>query len=216
MLPMCDRFPTDDEIPRGVRHGEEISQFIPPDLEVVEGDLLECQILIIAAPGAVGKSTLANALSAQRGALVWDLAEAEEVGYGTLDAVLESTMQPGLKTDFLEWMAEGIQFMIVDALDEGRIKVRENSFQRLLENISRLAQDAKNPCFVLFGRTQIVNAVWLSLTDQNIDATILNIEPFTRDQANSYIDKRVDAQRTGPLVECPRLDISATGSAYPI
>ena len=202
LLPKCEVFPTGDKLPRGVSYGDMIPEFTPPDVALAEGHPDKSQVLIIAAPGAVGKSTLAMALSSQRGALIWDLADAEEVGSGSLDAMLEYTMQPGLRTDFLEWMSEGIQFIIIDALDEGRIKVNENSFSRLLENIGRLAKDAKNICFVLLGRTQIAETVWLSLTDQEIDASILTIEPFTREQANEYIRKRVDAPETAPLVEC--------------
>ena len=202
LLPKCEVFPTDDKLPRGVGYGTVLPEFTPPDLALAEGDLDNSQVLIIAAPGAVGKSTLATALSSQRGALLWDLAEAEEVGYGSLDAMLERTMQPGLKIDFLEWMSEGIQFMIIDALDEGRIKVNENSFLRLLENVGRLAEGAKGVCFVLLGRTQIAESVWLSLTDLDINASMLTIEPFTREQANEYIEKRATRDLTDPFIEC--------------
>ena len=202
LLPSCEDFPTDDELPRGVSYGTMIPEFTPPDVALAEGAPHDSQALIIAAPGAVGKSTLARALSSQRGALIWDLAEAEEVGYGSLDAMLEHTMRPGLKTDFLEWMSEGMQFIIIDALDEGRIKVNENSFIRLLENVSRLARGGKGISFVLLGRTQIAESVWLSLTDQDINASILTIEPFTREQANEYIGKRAERDLTGPFIEC--------------
>ena len=166
------------------------------------GDIDNSEVLIIAAPGAVGKSTLARALSSEKGALIWDLAEAEEVGSGSLDAMLEYAMQAGVKPDFLEYMSAGYQFIIIDALDEGRIKVNENSFSRLLENITRLAKGAHNVCFVLLGRTQIADSVWLSLEDQNINASILNIEPFTRAQANEYIAKRVESQGLDLLNDC--------------
>ena len=202
LLPQCEVFPADDKLPRGVSYGTTIPEFTPPDVALAEGVLEKSQVLIVAAPGAVGKSTLARALSSQKGALIWDLAEAEEVGFGSLDAMLERAMKPLLKSDFLEWMSEGIQFIIIDALDEGRIKVNENSFLRLLENISRLGKDAKSICFVLLGRTQIAESVWLSLADQGIDASILTIEPFTRDQANDYIERRSVRPLTDPFVEC--------------
>ena len=202
LLPQCELFPTDDQLPRGVYYGTVIPEFTAPDVALVEGSLDKSQVLIVAAPGAVGKSTLARALSSQRRSLIWDLAKAEEVGFGSLDAMLERTMQPGLKSDFLEWMKEGMQFVIVDALDEGRLKVNENSFNRLIENIGRLAKRAKGICFVLLGRTQIAESVWLGLTDQDINASILTIEPFTREQANEYIHKRTESQQTGLFVEC--------------
>ena len=202
LLPRGEEFPTSDELPSGVSYGSMIPEFIPPSVALAEGCPEKSQVLIIAAPGAVGKSTLARALSSRRGSLIWDLAEADEVGYGSLDAILENTMQSGLKADFLEWMSEGMQFVIIDALDEGRIKVNENSFLQLLQNISRLARNSKGICFVLLGRTQIAESVWLSLTDNDIEASILTIEPFDRAQANDYIAKHLDREQTRPLVEC--------------
>ena len=202
ILPMCDAFPTNRELPRGVTYGSMIREFTPPEVALVEGDIYNSQVLIVAAPGAVGKSTLASALSVKNDAVIWDLAEAEEVGFGSLDAMIERTVQQGLKADFLEWMSEGIQFVIIDALDEGRIKVNENSFIRLLENISRLAKNAKGVCFVLMGRTQIAESVWLTLADLETDVSIVTIEPFTRQQANEYIEKRATRPSTTPFVEC--------------
>ena len=202
LLPICDEFPINDKLPRGVSYGTVMTEFVPPDVSVEEGDLSNSQVLIVAAPGAVGKSTLGRALSSKNHALIWNLADAEEVGSGSLDAMLEYAMQPGLKSDFVEWMSKGLQFIIIDALDEGRIKVNENSFSRLLENISRLAKDTEGICFVLLGRTQIAELVWLSLTDQDINASILTIDPFSREQANEYIRKRAKSKWTSPYDEC--------------
>ena len=201
-LPNCERFPTNINLPSGVSYGNTITEFVPPNVSHEAGDLDNSEVLIIAAPGAVGKSTLARALSSEKGALIWDLAEAEEVGSGSLDAMLDYAIQTGLKPEFLQWMSAGIQCIIIDALDEGRIKVNENSFSRLLENISRLAKDAQGICFVLLGRTQIAESVWLSLEDHNTKASILTIEPFTREQANEYIAKRVESRGIELLNEC--------------
>ena len=202
-LPPCEEsFPRNINLPPGVSYGGILPEFVPPNVSLEEGDLSGSQVLIFAAPGAVGKSTLGRALSAKKSTLIWDLAEAEEVGSGSLDAMLDYTMQTGSKPDFLEWMKEGIQFIIIDALDEGRIKVNELSFLRLLENIGRLAHDAKDVCFVLLGRTQIAESVWLTLTDQGVSSSILNIDPFAREQANEYIHNRVGCNWAAPLIEC--------------
>ena len=202
LLPICDEFPTQSPLPKGIKYGDMIEEFIPPDLSPVAGTASECQVLIVAAAGAVGKSTLAEALSSKKRALIWDLAEGDDVGHGTLDAILEYTMKSGSKSDFLEWMSEGLQFLIIDALDEGRFKVTENAFSLLLENISRLAKSSTGACFVLFGRTQIAESVWVELTDMGVNTSVVTIEPFSRAQANDYVAKRVGKRYTTPMVEC--------------
>ncbi len=201
-LPICDEFPTQSPLPKGIKYGDVIEEFIPPNLSSIAGTAIECQVLIVAAAGAVGKSTMAEALSSEKHALIWDLAEGDDVGHGTLDAILEYTMKTDSKSDFVEWMSEGLQFLIIDALDEGRFKVTENAFSLLLENISRLAETSKGTCFVLFGRTQIAESVWVDLTDMGVNTSIVAIDPFTRTQANDYIAKRVGNGYTTPVIEC--------------
>ena len=206
-LPDCESFPTKELLPEGVFRGQLIKEFIPPYLSVTEGEPDNSQVLIVSAPGAVGKSTLARAISANKKALIWDLSSADEIGSGSLDAMLEYVMEQGWKEDFREWMAEGLQFVIIDALDEGRIKVTESAFIRLLENIERLAKESKGVCFVLLGRTQVAEWVWLMLAESNkISTSLLTIDPFDRNQAVEYIDERiVSDRRTTVFEECRNL-----------
>ena len=218
-LPDCDRFPTSDTLPTGVSYiNEEMPKFVHPYLtDVVVGDSEATpQILIVSAPGAVGKSTLARRIAFEKRALLWDLALAPEVGSGSLDGTIFKSLSTGLAEDFREYMTEGLQFLIVDALDEGRIKVNENSFQRLLEDIARVGRNSKGICFVLLGRTRIADMAWLVLTEEGANARMVSIEPFNREQANQYIDNNVAEQkRTTPFYRCrdlifQRLEFSVT------
>ena len=100
-------------------------------------------------------------------------------------------------------MTEGLQFLIVDALDEGRLKVNENSFQRLLQDIGSLARGSKGLCFVLLGRTRIAETAWLILDDLGVKVSIISIEPFDREKANNYIDNNVSPEkRSGLFRDC--------------
>ena len=217
LLPTCDKFPTQKDVPSGVRFVDTIfSNFIPPRLqERPEGvQVNSSQVLIISAAGAVGKSTLATAIAHEKGAILWDLASAEEVGSGSLDAVIFNTIDNGRTEEYLEYLGHGLQFMIIDALDEGRIKVKEGSFRRLLENVASRAKGAKGICFVLLGRTRIADEAWLVLADENIKTSILSIEPFDREQANKYIETRLqDNQHTKPYRDCRDLIFSQLASS---
>ena len=201
-LPLCETFTTYDTMAPGMSYGKSIPEFIPPDVAVEEGDWQQSQVIIIAAPGAVGKSTMAAALSGDRNALIWDLAKAPELAYGSLDAAIGRTVEFESQSIYRDCIRNGSQFMIIDALDEGRIKVNENSFNQLLDNICFFAKNAQQACFVLFGRTQIAESVWLTLTDLKINTSILAIEPFNKEQAYAYIDKRGFISNTNPLYKC--------------
>lgn len=201
----CDEFPIGEVLPEGTLYvTEEKINFVPPNLSVSEEtpNIDQAQVLIVSAAGAVGKSTLARAIAFKKRALLWGLAVAQEVGASSLDGMLSNTLKQK-KEDFLEYLSEGYQFIVIDALDEGRLKVNENSFRRLLENVAQLAKDSKGVCFVLLGRKRIAEESWLVLDDQNVKAVILSIESFTKSQADTYINNAVEPKKRNDLFyEC--------------
>ena len=204
-LPNCDEFNLRHNPDAGISYIDcETPRFVPPNLSDMEDESEDgpTQVLIVSAPGAVGKSTLAKAIAFDKKALLWDLAAAPEVAGGSLNGMLFSTLGTG-QTDFLEFMTEGLQFLIIDALDEGRLKVNENSFQRLLEDIGQIAQLSKGLCFVLLGRTRVAETAWLVLEDLGVQVSMSRIEPFDREQANRYIENNISADKRSELLyEC--------------
>jgi len=113
--------------------------------------------------------------------------------------MLLNTLGAGRLNEYWEYLTEGLQLLVIDALDEGRIKVNENSFRRLLENIARRVQNTEGICFVLLGRARIAEEAWLVLSDEtNVDASIVRIEPFDKEQANTYLDNRIGPEKLTP------------------
>lgn len=202
LLPDCDTFPLNSSLPPWFGYVDsDIPVFVPPSFSLSEGDpeLHHTQVIIISAAGAVGKSTVAKALAFRKSALLWDLAAANEVGEASLDGMLLNSLAAGRLDEYWEYLSEGFQLLVIDALDEGRIKVTENAFRRLLENIARRAQNAAGLCFVLLGRARIAEEAWLILAEQpDLHASIINIEPFDKDQANAYLDSRVGPEKLTP------------------
>ena len=198
-----------------------IEGFISPYLSNIESTSTSPQVLVISAPGAVGKSTLANEIARRKQALIWDLALAPEVGGNSLRGILHVTLARGFTDEYLDYMSDGLQFLIIDALDEGRTKVTETSFQRLLEDITEVAKSTRGLSFVVLGRTNIAETVALHLMESNVALSMHAIDPFDRDQANKYIDNHMGPeQRTPPFLECrdlifERLAFSVTQNGPP-
>jgi hypothetical protein len=92
-----------------------------------------------------------------------------------------------------EGLRNGGLTIIIDALDEARIKATAESFEAFLGDIGEHAGGSAGIAFVLVGRTQIAEVAWLVLADLGIQTRLLSIEPFSRDQANQYIERRVQA-----------------------
>ena len=92
-------------------------------------------------------------------------------------------------------IADGTLAVVIDALDEGRIKGSEGGIVDFLRNVAELADDSesKSVRFVLLGRTHIADLAWLVLIEEGIDVRFLSIEPFDRAQREVYIERRIKA-----------------------
>lgn len=113
----------------------------------------ESPILLISAPGAVGKSTLARQIAFETGAVYVDLAEAEPVGSNTLvGGLVKSGLYDG-------WQA-GIVGILIDGLDEARLRVTQEAFEAFLRDVDQLSRGRSVPT-VLFGRTGAIQDAWL-------------------------------------------------------
>jgi hypothetical protein len=78
-------------------------------------DPFKSAIVLVSAPGAVGKSTLARQIAFETGAVYVDLAKAEPVGSNTLaGGLVKSGLYDG-------WQA-GIVGILIDGLDEARLR----------------------------------------------------------------------------------------------
>ena len=114
---------------------------------------VECSVLLVSAPGAVGKSTLARQIAFRTGSVYINLAESEPVGGNTLSGGLARS---GL---FSLWEKNRLTVMI-DGLDEAKLKVSEGGFQAFLSDIGELSKERQIQT-VVFGRTKVVEDAWL-------------------------------------------------------
>ena len=163
--------------------GEE--SYISARLSLREGyDDLETNIWLIAAPGAVGKSTLASQICSETGAVYLDLATAATVGGNCITGGL-------VHAGVLPSWASGKAALIIDALDEARLRVTQPAFEDFLKDVVAAAQLGKYPV-VLLGRVGIIEEAWSILAEQTgKEYPILNIELFDEVQSVDFVMARL-------------------------
>ena len=154
--------------------------FVEADLNLRDGfDDLTAPIWFVAAPGAVGKSTLAKEISARTGAVYLDLAKADTVAGNYLTGGL-------VKNHLLGDWQENKSAVLIDALDEARLRVTQKSFQDFLKDVETLSAGRSLPT-VLFGRVGIIEEAWLILSESGLNAPIFDIDFFNQQQAVKFI-----------------------------
>lgn len=192
MLPACRQFGLTGKRDDVVYRSEQKPAFVAPSLRSrtdIENPA-QPKIIIISAAGAVGKSTLAEEVARERAAPLWDLSHARTVGQGSLAGMISQAYGVGASAQVTKSVVDGEFFFVIDALDEARMKVTESAFLDFLQDIAELAQHCTGIGFVLLGRTQIAETAWLALVDI-VPTSILTIQPFSREQAETYIERRI-------------------------
>ena len=124
-------------------------------------------LLLVSAPGAVGKTTLARQIASSTGSVYIDLAEAAPVGANTL---IGGIVNSGL---YQEWQ-NGAVAVLIDGLDEARLKVTVEAFEAFLSDVARQSASRNMPT-VLFGRTGAIIHAWVVLTDHLENIPVLEI-----------------------------------------
>lgn len=159
--------------------------FVEADIRLREGfDDRTASIFFVAAPGAVGKSTLAKEISARTGALYLDLANADTVAGNYLTGGL-------VKNQLYTAWQENKTAILIDALDEAQLRVTQKSFDDFLNDVVMAAKGRTYPT-IIFGRVGIVEEAWLSLSERGLSCPIFDIDFFDIPRAEQFILAALD------------------------
>ncbi|HEV2677174.1 MAG TPA: hypothetical protein VGV37_21785 [Aliidongia sp.] len=148
-----------------------------------ESDPARSPVLLVSAPGAVGKSTLARQIAFETGAIYLDLAVSDAVGANTLSGGLARS---GL---FPHWQA-GTTTALVDGLDEARLRVTQEAFEAFIGDVAAISKGRSVPT-VLFGRTGAIQDTWLILAEHGIEAPVLEIGYYQAQAAADFAEARL-------------------------
>jgi hypothetical protein len=180
--------------------------FVPPDLQVIGGGpaALAAEVLFLKAPAAVGKSTMARALSARTGAALLDLAQVP-VSTQSLIGLLQSDFSG--HGDPVAASHKGEIPLIVDALDEGRLLSGEQSFERFVELLHGSREETSRPKLVFLGRPEAIELtkVGLQLAGENFTSGSVEVDFFGEHAARQLIDAyaRAAASADAPYWQHP-------------
>lgn len=171
-----------------IAHDDEPA-FVEPILRVVQGDPETARVIVVAAPGAVGKSTYARKLSASAAAILVDLASTESLGGNFFTGGIANAFGYNALAD----AAEGRLALIVDALDEAQLRSGAQGFADGLSDLARIVEQPKALPAALFGRAAAAEEAWLILEGEGISTCLLEIEYFDNERAVEYIARKLDA-----------------------
>lgn len=141
---------------------------------------LSQSVWLIAAPGAVGKSALAKQICGATGAVYLDLASAATVaGNYMIGGLFYTNLHQA-------WM-NGATAIVIDALDEARLRVTQSGFEAFLADVAQVSKLGKFPLIVL-GRVGIIEEAWAILCENaSVSAPIFDIELFSKAEGETFV-----------------------------
>lgn len=154
----------------------------------VEDNPMESSLILVSAPGAVGKTTLAKQIAYSTGSVYIDLSDAEPVGANTLIGGIANSRL------YQNWENDSIAILI-DGLDEARLKVTQEAFDAFLSDIARQSENRSMPT-VLFGRTGAIIHAWIVLTETLENVPILEIEYYGVEDAIEFAEASLRASKS--------------------
>lgn len=162
--------------------------YIEPTIRKVIFEQEKPTIILVSAVGASGKTALARQLSIETELPILDLGCHRPVGGHSLTGLITESFELSDVSTILQGLQNGSYGIIIDAIDEGRSKTSMEAFESFLNNLTSLCYKSTSPVFLVLGRTAILDDCWIHVTDANVNAALVTIEPFSIATAQQYID----------------------------
>jgi hypothetical protein len=159
--------------------------FVEPALSLKIGDPATSDVIIVAAPGAVGKTTFAKTIAHLFGLAYVDLAETTPIGGNFFSGGITRAFGK----DALNAASQGRLGLVVDGLDEAQMRITPEGFAAGIEDLATLTEMKSPP--VLFGRSLAAEETWLTLSAAGRRPCLLEIDFFDDVRAENFIATRM-------------------------
>ncbi len=154
-------------------------------------------IVIISAPGAVGKSALAKFIASDKQCHLWDLSKLT-LGANTFRGTLARSFDPDEYSALVSEFRGGRVLFVLDAFDEAEISSGWPMVERFLKELFDFVKGAPNPCLILLARSETAQYMDMHLEiladEEGLSRchVMYTIDYFRESQAKDFIDRQLD------------------------
>lgn len=171
---------------------DEAAGYVWPEVEMA-AQQGEAAVLLISAPGAMGKSAAGRALAGASGFAHLDLTDVR-VGSGTLTGLIGKSLGMAAAGEYMGAIRAGVSGLILDGLDEAQLRAGIEHFLAFGEDVAELAEAAApSTQIVLLGRPDSISGMRTVLEQRHISVRECTLLPLSRHGAFELIDATLDS-----------------------
>lgn len=166
----------------------------------------EARIYVISAPGATGKSALAEYLAFKYSSIYWNLARIT-LGDNSFVGTLVRSVGAENYSKFMANLTSGKAMLIIDAFDEAEMISGAKAVRSFLSEISKSIAHAISPCVILLSRAETAHSICTYFSEIDVSFSHYEISFFERGQSEEFIRQVVynnkhTTQNEEILVDC--------------
>jgi hypothetical protein len=177
----------------------EVGGYVWPDLTLDNDDAevsSGSSVLLVRAPGAMGKTAAARAMASRLRCPLVDLSKLR-VGSNGLTGLLTHVLGWQQAPAFIQALQAGEASLVLDSTDEAQLAAGQDNFLAFLQDISGLMKGAKAKSQLLvFGRPDATTTTYLGLAEFGLEPGVAEIAPLSHAQSSELIDRVLDAKVT--------------------
>lgn len=203
----CKKYPLGNSVSGYLGYIDTEPFYIPPSFSDVKTDpklsSLRPKFVLLSAPGAAGKSSLAKYIAHRFDALYWNLAKVK-VGTNSFAGSILNAVGSSKYSEFIADLNVGNVLLVIDALDEAEIISGRKMLNCFIEDISNSLSNHTLPTVFLLARTETAQYVASFCAESKIPVAHYEIGFFDETAAKFFIVKSVAGKGTPtkPDAEC--------------
>lgn len=144
------------------------------------------RFILFSAPGATGKTALAQHICYSKHGIYWDLPDSRVAEF-SLQGAIQNAVGVEYLSDFYKSIKNGDDFLVIDAFDEAEAGSGRTGIEFFLRDLNTITNDCDHICAILMARTESALFIKNYLLHNNIPFVHYEVGYFAEYNAKTYI-----------------------------
>ena len=169
-----------------------VYKYVEPNFfECKEGSSSNPKFIIFSAPGATGKTALAQHICYKKNGIYWDLPDTKVAEY-SFNGTISKAIGYENMSNFIKSIENGENFFVIDAFDEAEVGSGRSGIEFFLRDLNNVTQNCHKTCCILMARTESAIFIKNYLINNKIPFKHYEIGLFSEHNAKTYIKNKME------------------------